>query len=72
MGHDAKTRAKDKDKKIDKAGEMTFPASDPPASGKATGTDPPRKPVDRKPPEITREQIEQARRGEGHKHQRRS
>jgi hypothetical protein len=51
---------------------MTFPASDPPASGKATGTEPPRKPVDRKPPEITREQIEQARRGEGHKHQRRS
>ena len=31
MGHDAKTRAKDKDKKIDKAGEMTFPASDPPS-----------------------------------------
>ena len=29
MGHDAKTRAKGKDKKIDKAGEMTFPASDP-------------------------------------------
>jgi len=70
MGHAAKAKTKRKDEKIDKAGKMTFPASDPPASGKSTGTEPARKPVDREAPAITKEQIEQARRGEGHKHQR--
>jgi len=55
-----------KDRKIDKAVDMTFPASDVPAHGRATGTEPPRRPVDRQAPQVTKEQIEQARRGEGH------
>ena len=58
-----------KDKKHDKAVDMTFPASDPVAHGKPTGTEKPARPADRKAPRITREQIEQARRGDGHKHQ---
>jgi hypothetical protein len=57
-----------KDEKHDKAVDMTFPASDPTAHGKPTGTEEPGRPADRKAPVITREQIEQARRGEGHKH----
>jgi hypothetical protein len=48
---------------------MTFPASDPVSSGKATSTEPAGRPVDRKAQKITKEQIEQAQRGEGHKHQ---
>lgn len=55
------------DKKIDKAGDMTFPASDPAATSKATGTEPPSRPTDRKAPVITREQVERAQKGEGHK-----
>ena len=55
------------DKKIDKAGDMTFPASDPAATGKPTGTEPPSRPTDRKAPVITREQVERAQKGEGHK-----
>jgi hypothetical protein len=58
-----------KDKKHDQAVDMTFPASDATAHGPPTGTEPPTRPVDRKAPIITREQIEQAERGEGHKHQ---
>ena len=61
--------AKKKEKNVDKAVEMTFPASDPTTHGKTTGTEPPCRPVDRKAPEISKEQIEQAQRGEGHKHQ---
>lgn len=65
-----KTKAKDaKDRKLDKAVDMTFPASDAIARGGATGTEPPRRPVGRKAPKISKEQIEQARRGQGHKHQ---
>jgi hypothetical protein len=60
---------KRKQKKIDKAIDMTFPASDPTAHGKPTSTEPPRRPVDRKAPKITKEQIDNASRGEGHKHQ---
>ena len=56
-----------KEKKVDKAVDMTFPASDPPASGNPTGTEPPKRPVDRKAPVVTSEEIEQAQRGEGHK-----
>jgi hypothetical protein len=56
-----------KDKKIDKAVDMTFPASDPAATGKATGTEPPARPTDRKAPVITREEVERAQKGEGHK-----
>jgi hypothetical protein len=62
MSKDAKQR------KHDRAVDMTFPASDPVAQGKPTGTEKPRRPVDRKAPVITREKIEQARRGEDHKH----
>ena len=60
------------DKKHDKAVDMAFPASDPTAHGEPTGTEPPCRPVDRKAPEITKEQIEQAQRGEGHKQQERT
>src|SRR5262245_3264097 len=56
-----------KQRKHDRAVDMTFPASDPVAQGKPTGTEKPRRPTDRQAPVITREQIEQARRGEGHK-----
>jgi hypothetical protein len=55
--------------KLDQSVEMTFPASDPTAHRGATGTEPPPRPADREPPQITVEQIEQARRGEGHKRQ---
>jgi len=58
-----------RDKKHDKAVDMTFPASDPIAAGEATGTEPPRRPVDRKAPKMTREQIEEAQRGGGDKPQ---
>ena len=57
------------EKKIDKAGDMSFPASDPTSHGKPTGTEKPSRPADRKAPKVTKEQIEQAQRGEGHKHQ---
>jgi hypothetical protein len=56
-----------KDRKIDKAGDMTFPASDPAAAGHATGTEPPARPADREAPVITREEVERAQKGEGHK-----
>jgi hypothetical protein len=72
MGRHAKTKARTrigrKDERLDAAVEMTFPASDPVALGKATATEPGRHPVDREAPAITTEQIEQAQRGEGHKH----
>ena len=57
-----------KDKKVDQAVDMTFPASDATAHGNPTGTEPPKRPMDRKTPTITKEQIERAQRGEGHKH----
>jgi hypothetical protein len=57
------------EKKIDKAVDMSFPASDPTAHGKPTGTEAPGRPADRKAPKITKEQIDQAQRGDGHKHQ---
>jgi hypothetical protein len=56
-----------KERKIDKAVDMSFPASDAPAHGNPTGTEPPRRPVDRKAPRVTKEEIEQAQRGDGHK-----
>ena len=55
------------EKKVDEAVKMTFPASDPVATGRTTSTEPPKRPTDREPPIITREEIEQARRGSGHK-----
>lgn len=60
-------KRKGKDAKVDRALDMTFPASDAPAGGDATSREPPKRPADRKAPVITKEQIEQARRGEGHK-----
>jgi hypothetical protein len=59
---------KHKDQKVDKAVDMSFPASDAPSHGKATGTEPPARPADRKAPVITKDEIERAKRGEGHKH----
>ena len=56
------------DKKLDQAVEKTFPASDPVTVGKPTGTEPPKRSMDRKPPVITKEQVEAAERGEGHAH----
>jgi hypothetical protein len=55
------------EKKHDQAVDLTFPASDPVAHQRPTGTEEPCRPVDRKPPIITPEQIEQAQRGDGHK-----
>jgi len=57
------------DKKHDQAVDMTFPASDPVAPGNPTATEEPCRPTERKAPEITREQIELAQQGDGHKHQ---
>lgn len=54
-----------KDKKVDRASDMSFPASDPPAQGSTTGTEPPRRPPDRQAPVVTPDEIERARRGEG-------
>jgi hypothetical protein len=56
------------DKKLDKAIEKSFPASDPVTVGKATGTEPAKRPVDRQPPVISKEEVEAAERGEGHAH----
>ena len=61
-------RKTSKERKIDEAVDMTFPASDAPAHGASTGTEPPRRPANRQAPPITKEQIERAQRGEGHAH----
>jgi hypothetical protein len=60
-------KRKEKDAKIDQSVDMSFPASDAPASGETTGTEAPKRPVDRKAPVITKEEIEQAQRGQGNK-----
>ena len=49
-----------KQKKVDKSLDLTFPASDPPASNQATGTEPPARPANRQAPLISKEQIEAA------------
>jgi hypothetical protein len=49
-----------KQKKVDKSLDMTFPASDPPASGQSTGTEPPTRPKNRQAPLASKEQIEAA------------
>ena len=61
------TQDRKKDRKVDQAVDMTFPASDATAHGKPTVTEPPKRPVDHKASTITKEQIERAQRGEGHK-----
>jgi hypothetical protein len=55
------------EKKVDTAVDHSFPASDATARGKPTGTEPPARPADRKAPRISKEDIERAQRGEGHK-----
>jgi hypothetical protein len=72
MGYTKTPTKTSEERKIDKAVDMTFPASDATAHGNATGTEPPRRPVDRKAPRVTKEQIEQAQRGEGHQQIKRS
>jgi hypothetical protein len=62
-----KDSAGSREKKIDDAIDKTFPASDPPATGRATSTEAPARPTDRKAPIITKEEIEEAREGKGHK-----
>lgn len=57
---------KRQEEKIDEAIQETFPASDPTATGKATSTEPPKRPKDREAPIISKEEIEQARQGKGH------
>ncbi len=54
------------EQKLDKAIERTFPAGDPPATGKPTSTEPAARPKDRKPPLISKEEIEHAQQGKGH------
>jgi hypothetical protein len=60
------TTKKEGERKVDRAIDMTFPASDPVATGGATSTEPPKRPAGRKPPLIDKEDIERARRGSGH------
>jgi hypothetical protein len=52
--------SKSGEEKLDASVDMTFPASDAPAPGRTTGTEPPARPTDRKAPIITKEQIEAA------------
>jgi hypothetical protein len=52
--------AKARERKVDNAVEMTFPASDPTAPGHATGTEPASRPVNRQAPIISKEDIERA------------
>jgi len=61
-----------KQKKVDKALDQTFPASDPPASNQATGTEPPARPASRQAPLISKEQIEAAAGADRRSQQRRA
>ncbi|MGE3066010.1 MAG: hypothetical protein AB7K67_10515 [Hyphomicrobiaceae bacterium] len=45
---------------IDDAIELSFPASDPPAYGSPTGTEPPTQPTDRRSPLPSRSEIDAA------------
>src|SRR5262245_2564806 len=49
-----------KQKKVDKSLDMTFPASDPPASSQSTGTAAPGRPKSRQAPLISKEEVEAA------------
>jgi hypothetical protein len=51
---------KDVEKKIDRALDMTFPASDPPLFGDATGTEKPARPVGRRAPVVRKDDVEAA------------
>jgi hypothetical protein len=48
------------EQRVDDAVEMTFPASDPTAAGRPTGTEPAGRPAGRQAPVPTREDIERA------------
>jgi hypothetical protein len=61
-----------RDRDVDAAVEMTFPASDAPARGGATGTEPPWRPADREAPLVSKEEIEEARRAIAARHKKRS
>src|SRR5262245_6453320 len=47
--------SKAKQRKVDTSLDMTFPASDPPASGRSTGTEPPARPSSRQAPRSSRQ-----------------
>jgi hypothetical protein len=57
----AREEAKARERKIDDAVDMSFPASDPPASGRATGTEPPSRAPGRAAPATKKEDVERAR-----------
>jgi hypothetical protein len=52
--------ANDRQKNLDEALDMTFPASDPLAIGQSTGTEAPKRPADRAAPVIDRSDVEAA------------
>jgi hypothetical protein len=49
-----------KQKKVDKSLDMTFPASDPPASNQSTGTEAPGRPASRQAPLVSKDEIDAA------------
>jgi hypothetical protein len=53
------------ERKVDEAVEMTFPASDPTATGRATGTEPAARPASRQASIPSKEDIERAAAGRG-------
>ena len=56
----------EEDDRVDEGIRETFPASDATATGKPTSTEPAGRPTDREAPTISREEIEDARKGKGH------
>jgi hypothetical protein len=66
MGKNGEGRKRHQDEKVDEAIRETFPASDPAAVGKATGTEPTKRPKDRLPPIPSEDEIERARRDDEH------
>jgi hypothetical protein len=60
MDHELRRYGNVRERKVDRAVESTFPASDPTASGRATSTEPATRPVDRKALVISKEDIERA------------
>ena len=57
-----------KSRQLDEALKMTFPASDPTAVGDPTSTEPPRRPVDWRAPQISKEQVDAAAARKGNVH----
>jgi hypothetical protein len=66
MGKGGEDRKRLQEEKIDQGIRETFPASDPPAVGEATGTEPTKRPKDRLPRIVSEDEIERARRGDEH------